>query len=87
MESGKRIKEIERRIMLVGIIDAPGTIMVGLGLYGKFVANGDPFLPFLGNELVVNGMLGIGALIMGWGGFQVFKLSRQKACLLREAAL
>jgi len=87
METEKRVKEIERRIMLVNIIDSPGVIMVGLGLYGKFGVNGDPFHPLLGNELLLNGMLGIGVLIMGWGGFMVLKLAREKARLLREAGL
>lgn len=87
MDRERRIKEIEKRVMIVGIIDAPGAIMVGLGLYAKFGANGDPFLPILGNENFVNVMLGIGMLIMVWGGYQALKLSREKSRLTREPVL
>ena len=47
MNKEQRLKEIDREIVKVGIIDAPGTILVGLGLYGKFAARGEAFHPLL----------------------------------------
>ena len=79
----KRLKELDRQIVMVGILDAPGSIMVGLGLYAKFAANGDAFLPILNNGTVVDIMLAAGTAIMVWGGYRVFTLAREKGELNR----
>lgn len=87
MEKAQRIKEIEKEITKVGIIDAPGAIMVGLGLYAKFSANGDAFLPILNDSSVVNAMLAVGSAIMVWGGYRIYTLGREKAKLQNEPNL
>lgn len=84
MNVEQRIKAIDKEITKVSIIDAPGSILVGLGLYAKFAANGDAFLPLLNNESVVDGMLGVGAAIMIWGAFRIIGLSREKSTLKRK---
>jgi hypothetical protein len=81
MNPEDRIKKIEKEITKVSIIDSPGSIMVGLGLYAKFSANGDAFHPILNNESIVNVMLTLGAAIMVWGGYKIFTLTREKASL------
>lgn len=84
MNIEKRMKEIDKKILMVGIIDLPGTIMFGLGLYAKFAANGNAFIPLLNDQRVADALLVIGAVIMAWGGYQVFILGREKARLGRE---
>jgi hypothetical protein len=74
----QRIKDIDKEMIKVGIIDALGSIMVGLGLYGKFAANGNAFLPILNDESVVNFLLGVGAAVMAWGAYRFITLSRDK---------
>ena len=37
----ERLKEIQKEITKVVMLESPGTIMVGVGLYAKFAANGD----------------------------------------------
>ena len=78
MNKEQRLKEIDREIVKVGIIDAPGTILVGLGLYAKFAARGDAFHPLLNDPSVVNIMLLVGGAIMVWGAYKVVSLSREK---------
>lgn len=78
MNKEQRLKEIDREIVKVGIIDAPGTILVGLGLYGKFAAPGEAFHPLLNDVSAVNLMLVVGGAIMIWGAYKVFSLSREK---------
>ncbi len=60
--------------------------MLGLGLYAKFAANGEAFVPILNNEAVVNFMLLVGAGIMAWGAYKIVTLSREKARLKSEVA-
>ena len=77
----QRKKEIDKKIVMVSLIDMPGSILVGLGLYAKFAANGNAFHPLLNNESTVNIMLAVGGAIMLWGAYQAIKLAREKAGL------
>ena len=81
MSPEERIAEIDKEMIKVSLIDTPGSIMVGLGLYAKFGSNGDAFHPLLNNESFVNGMLAIGAGIVIWGGYKILTLGREKAKL------
>jgi len=87
MNEDLQIKEIDRKIMTVGILDMPGTALLGLGLYAKFAANGDAFHPLLNDPSIVNGMLALGAVISVWAVYQVINLTRKKAALLNKQTL
>ncbi len=84
MKPEERIKEIEKKITIQGLMDAPGSILVGLGLYAKFAANGDAFHPILNNATVVNVMLAVGVSIMLWGGYNFIKLTSEKTRITNE---
>lgn len=84
MNNEQRIKEIEKEILKVSIMDAPGSILFGLGLYGKFAANGDAFPPMLNDPSIVNSLLAAGFAIMAWGGYKILTLSREKADLKKS---
>ncbi|HEX7027852.1 MAG TPA: hypothetical protein VF268_11470 [Gammaproteobacteria bacterium] len=84
MNPEKRMKEIDKKILMISIINLPGAIMFGLGLYAKFAVNGNAFIPLLNDQRVADALLVIGAVIMVWGGYQVFTLGREKARLVRE---
>lgn len=83
----QRIKEIDKEIAKVGIIDAPGAIMLGLGLYAKFYEDGDAFLPILNDQSFVNMILVFGAAIMLWGAYKTFILARERAQLQKEPGI
>ncbi len=80
----QRIKEIDKEIAKVGIIDAPGTIMFGLGLYAKFAPEGNAFLPILNNQTIVNAMLALGSVIMIWGVYKTYTLVRERSQLSKK---
>jgi threonine/homoserine/homoserine lactone efflux protein len=80
----ERIKDVEKDITTVSLIDAPATIMVGLGLYAKFSTNGDAFHPLLNNEFAINTLLVLGGTVMIWVGYKIFTLGRKKAMLKNE---
>ena len=81
MNPEERVKEIEKEISKVSIIDFPESIMLGLSLYAKFGTNGDAFHPLLNNKLVVNIMLITGAATMIWCGNKILTLSKEKTSL------
>jgi hydroxymethylglutaryl-CoA reductase len=81
MNNEQQIKDIDRQILKVSIMDAPGSILFGLGLYGKFAVNGDAFIPMLNEASIVNSCLAAGAAIMAWGGYKILTLSREKSQL------
>ena len=80
----QRVKEIEKQLVMTGIIDAPGTILTGLGLYGKFIAKGDAIHPILNNMAVVDTMIVVGVAIIVWCGNRFFGLIKEKSRLLNE---
>ncbi|MEM9603489.1 MAG: hypothetical protein AAGA11_11545 [Pseudomonadota bacterium] len=82
-----RMKAIDKDIVKVAMLDAPGTALVGLGLYAKFAANGDAFLPFLNDSGIVNLMLVAGVGIMLWGARKVFLLISEKQRLKTQYGL
>ena len=84
MKPEERIKEIEKQITRTAIIDTPGTIMVGLGLYAKFGSGGNAFHPLLNNMLIVHAMLAVGTAIVIWGCYRILTLSREKIRLANE---
>ena len=75
------VNAIKSQILKIQIIEAPGSILFGLGLYGMFVADGDAFLPILNDPSYVNLFLVIGGLVMGWGVVQTIKFN----AVLRKA--
>ena len=80
MEDSKEyeLAQIQKKISLTSIIETPGVAMVGLGLYGKFGANGDAFHPLLNDMDIVNGMLVVGGIIMVWGAARVMSLLKEQ---------
>lgn len=87
MNREEKIKQINKKRLMVNIIDMPGTMMFGLGLYGKFAVNGDAFVSWLNDGRIVDFLLVAGALIMAWGAYKTFMLGKEKACLEREEGL
>ena len=80
----EKIKAVEKKIMMMGIYDAPGMLMIALWAYARFASDGEPFHPLLSNPLVVNGLLFAGVAIVAVCGIQVVRLSLEKAELKKE---
>jgi hypothetical protein len=85
MNSVERINEIQKEIRNIAIMDFPASILVGLGLYGKFGSSGNAFHPLLNDQNVVNGMLIIAAAIMIWGSIKIISLLKERAQLKEKA--
>jgi len=84
MNKQHRIEKIQKEIIKVAIIDAPASLMIGVGLYAKFI-EGELFLDLLNVPLVVNALLTFGGCITLWVAYKLLTLSREKAELQRRA--
>ncbi len=83
-ESEEKIAKLQKQLIITSIYEAPGAVLLGLGMYAKFAANGKAFLPILNNPTAVNAMLIIGAAIMLWGGTTVFGILKQIEKIKKE---
>jgi hypothetical protein len=80
------LRQIQRNLLITIIIDTPGTILVGLGLYGVFGADGDAFLNILNDQNIAYGAIVLGGAIMIWSFVRVLSLLQKKAKIMREAS-
>ncbi len=62
----------------MGLIDFPGVVALGLGLYAKFGSEGEPVHPLLANDMVVNGLIVSGVVIMILAGARMLRLVAQR---------
>lgn len=84
MTKEEEIKAIDKQILMVSIMDTPGTILFGLALYAHFGAKGNAFHPLLNEPSITTSMFALGGVIMAWGGYKIFTLSRAKNTLLKD---
>ncbi|WP_406666708.1 hypothetical protein [Gallaecimonas sp. GXIMD1310] len=78
MNNEKRIKEIEKEFIKLGLIDVIPMIMIGLGLHAKFDKGNKPIFEFLKNETIVNGMFIIAVPIVLWCMIKAIKLASER---------
>lgn len=79
----EELKNIKKQIIKTQIIGAPGAILLGLGLYGMFGANGDAFHPSLNDKNIVNSLLFVGVAIEIWQLYVLMPLLK-KTKIVRE---
>lgn len=75
----RRLAEIKKGIVMNQVIAAPAAVLLGLGLYGVFAANGNAFHSLLNNQTVVYGMLIVGAILEGVQMMRLIPLLREQA--------
>ena len=77
MENNEKVagQSIQRDMQKLRLITTPGSIALGLGAYGQFVAHGNAFHPLLNNEKVVWGLLAFGVVTIVWGAYKVRKIT------------
>ena len=78
------LKQLKKRIILMQIIGAPGAILLGLGLYGVFGANGNAFHPLLNDKNIVAGLVVVGVAIEVWQLVVLIPLFKKQIKLMNE---
>ena len=82
----EEIKQLDKKLIMLNIIDAPAMILIGLGIFGKFGANPEGLHPLLANSEVTTAMLVVGGMFAAWCGLQVFKVAQRRSELQRQLA-
>lgn len=80
MTIAEEIAQIDKAIVSTHIIDAPGVIAVGLGLYGKF-HTGPAMHSFFEEPSNVNALLLVAGLSVAYCSYRILKLSRARTRL------
>ena len=78
------LNNIKKKMIKMQIIGAPGAILLGLGLYGMFGADGNAFHPLLNDKSIVNSLLIIGVSIELWQFYVLIPLIKKQSKLARE---
>lgn len=75
---------INRKLVLINAIGAPGGLLLALSLYTLFTSNDDVLFSVLKNTTVVYGMLIIGTIIEAWVTIKNISLYKRRSVLLKE---
>lgn len=82
--SETELKQLKKRIILTQVIGMPGAILLGLGLYGVFGANGNAFHPLLNDKHVVASLVVIGVAIEVWQLVVLIPLFKKQIKLINQ---
>lgn len=77
--SNEKLVQINKKVVITQLIGTPGAILLGLGIYGMFGANGDAFHPLLNDEIFVKNILIIGAAIEIWQLYVLIPLFKKRS--------
>ena len=82
--NNQQLANIKREILKTQVFGIPAALLLGLGLYGLFAANGNAFHPLLDNQTVVYGMLVTGAILEVLQMYRLIPLLREQARIARD---
>ena len=81
----EELQHLQKKIIMFNILGAPGAILLGLGLYGLFGAEGNAFIPILNDLDIVYGFIVLGAIIMVWEFLVTIPLLKRKVEIAKKA--
>ena len=73
-QAEQELKELKSKLLKTQLISFPGSILLGLALYGLFAANGNAFHPILNSQQNLLIMLALGSAILVWEFYLVLKI-------------
>ena len=82
--SKEEIKQIQKKLFVLFIIEFPAMMLVSLGLYAVFVANGNAVPDLLNNKNIAYGVIVIGGAVMAWCASKIVPLLKRKLQLENE---
>ena len=80
----EELATIKKKIVKTQLIGTPGAILIGIGFYGMFGANGDAFHPLLNDEVFVQRILIIGVAIEIWQFYVLIPLFKRQSKLAKN---
>lgn len=85
MKDNEELKALNKKIMMINIISAPGFILLGFGLQAIFGTDDNALIPLLNNDNYAYAAIALGAVIAIWEVVVSFPLYKQKGILLSES--
>lgn len=77
----EELKELDKRMVRVSIIDAPGMIALGLGLFAKFGGNPGSLHPLLEDSGISTGLLIFGGAVAAWSATQMIAIAQRRRAI------
>lgn len=88
MNQDESFRRINRQLVLVYVLGAPGLVLLGLGLYALIgAASGELVHPILNDKKVVYACFIAGGALQVWQAWRVLKLRRERLRLSGAMAL
>lgn len=82
--SKEEIKQIQRKLFILIIIDFPAMMLVGLGLAAVLSANGNAVPDLLNNKNIAYEAIVVGGAVMAWCASKILPLLKKKMQLENE---
>jgi hypothetical protein len=83
-DPSEELARLRKRKLWATILEAPGWILLGLGVFLKFGTDSAQIHPVLAKPVVANGLLVVGGLIAAWGVVQMVPLIARIGRLEKE---
>ena len=80
----EELKQVQKELLFLNIIDMPAALLVGLGLFAVFGAEGNAIPALLNDKTFAYGAIVIGGAIMAWCMVKMLPLLKQKAQLAND---
>lgn len=77
-EATVRLEEIKKATLINGLLNAPASIAIGLGLFARFTEQPESLHPLLGDEMFVSGLFLLGLPLSMFCAFRGFKLAKER---------
>lgn len=77
----EELKRLNNQVIRTQLMGAPAALLIGLGLYGIFAANGNAFLPMLNEAKVANSFIVVGIVLEVWQVMRLIPLVRKRTAL------
>ena len=83
--NGQQLAAIKREILKTQLFGIPAALLLGLGLYGLFAANGNAFHPLLDNRNIVYAMLIAGVILEVLQMYRLIPVLKEQARIVSDS--
>ena len=80
----EEMKQIQKKLRILVIIDGLAMMLIGLGLYAVFGADGNAIFDLLNNKNIAYGAVIVGGVVAAWCLVKIFPLLQRQVELQNE---
>jgi len=82
LSKDEELRQIQRWLLITSILDLPGVILMGLGLYAVFGTDRSALPDIFYNQSIAFGAILMGGAIMAWALFKMVSLLKRRSEIL-----